>query len=93
MSEHCGNCGCGAKNNLDQEEIENLIEEKQKNSRKYAVKYRVKLDNLECEAEEIIERIKAYTGVVDEVEFTEEELVISYDDRLITPAEISNLVH
>lgn len=93
MSEHCGNCGCGAHNNIDEKEIEKLIEEKKKNSRKFAVKYRVKLNNLECEAEEVIERIKAYAGIVDEVEFTEDELIISYDDRLITPAEISNLIN
>ena len=47
---------------------------------------------MECQSEELIERIKAYYGIVDEVEFTEKELIISYDDRLITPAEISDLV-
>lgn len=97
MSEHCGNCGCGSNNdcggsNLEAEELEKLLEAKNKNSRKYTVKYRIKLDKLGCEAEELLDRIKAYVGIVDELEFTEEEVIISYDDRLITPAEISDLV-
>lgn len=98
MSDKCGNCGCGAQSgcgshDLSEEELEKRIEENSKYSRKYSVQYRISLDKLECEAEKFIERIKAYNGIVDEVEFTEEELIISYDDRLITPSEISDLVH
>ena len=101
MSEQCGcgNCGCGAHNDINQEELEKILEEnKQKeknkqNERKYAVEYRINIEELECEADEFIDRIKSYAGIVDEVEFTEEELIISYDDRLITPSEISDLVH
>ena len=98
MSDNCENCGCGTQSgcgshNLSEEEIEKRIEEKSKHSRKYSVQYRITLEELECDSEEFIERIKAYNGIVDEVEFTEEELIISYDDRLITPSEISDLVH
>ncbi|RCW52544.1 MULTISPECIES: hypothetical protein [Halanaerobium] len=100
MSEKCGNCGCGSQspNNcggsqLTEEELAEILKEKSEHSRKYSVEYRIKLQEMECKAEVLIERIKAYTGVVDAVEFTEEELIISYDDRLITPAEISDLVH
>lgn len=98
MSENCGNCGCGSQNNncgshdLNKEELEEIIKENEKDSRKYTVKYRISLEEMECAAEELIDRIKGYAGIVDELEFTEEELIISYDDRLITPAEISDLV-
>ncbi len=95
MSEQCGcgNCGCGGHNDINQEELEKIIEKNKQNERKYAVKYRITLKELECEVDEFIDRIKSYAGIVDEVEFTEEELIISYDDRLITPSEISDLVH
>lgn len=101
MADNCGNCGCGSKkgncgthdHQLDQKEIEKKLAEKKKHQRKYTVEYRIKLQNLECNAEELIERVKAYAGIVDEVEFTEKELIISYDDRLITQQEISDLVH
>ena len=100
MSDKCGDCGCGShasSNNcgsqqLTEEELEDILKEKGEHSRKYTVEYRISLEELECGAEELIERVKAYTGIVDEVEFTEEELIIFYDDRLITPAEISDLV-
>ena len=97
MSDKCGNCGCGDQSgcgsyDLSEEELEKKIEEKSKHQRKYSVVYRISLDDLKCEPEEFIDRVKAYNGIVDEVEFTEEELIISYDDRLITPSEISDLV-
>lgn len=98
MSEKCGNCGCGSHNSncgghdLNEEELEEILEEKKNHSRKYTVEYRISLDKMECQAEELIERVKAYYGIVDEIEFTEDELIISYDDRLITPAEISDLI-
>jgi len=100
MSEKCGNCGCGSQvsdadcrsQQLNEEELEKLLKDKSEQSRKYTVEYRIKLEEMECEAEVLIDRIKAYSGVVDQIEFTEEELIISYDDRLITPAEISHLV-
>lgn len=100
MSDKCGNCGCGSHGSHDncgsqqfnEEELEEILKEKTEHSRKYTVEYRISLEEMECEAEELIDRVIAYTGIVDEVEFTEEELIISYDDRLITPAEISDLV-
>lgn len=100
MSKQCGNCGCGSNDSeadcssqqLSEAELEKLLKDKSEHSRKYTVEYRIMLEEMECEAEELIDRIKAYSGIIDEVEFTEEELIISYDDRLITPAEISNLV-
>ncbi len=93
MSEHCGNCGCGHNKNFTQEEIEEIKEEiENKGSREYTIKYRVELSEMECDSEEFIERIKSFAGIVDEIEFTENELIISYDDRLITPAEIDKLV-
>lgn len=96
MSENCGNCGCGSNDcgssDLKEEEIEKIIAEKENHSRKYTVEYRINLEEMECQAQEIIDRIKGYVGIVDQVEFTEDELIISYDDRLITPAEISDLV-
>ena len=100
MSEKCGNCGCSSHTSetncssqqLSEEELEKIIKDKSKNSRKYTVEYRIKLEEMECTAEELIDRIKAYSGIVDQIEFTEEELIISYDDRLITPAEISHLI-
>jgi len=97
MSEKCGNCGCGSHNNcsssqLNEEEVEKILEEKNEDSRKYTVEYRIRLEEMDCPAQEVIDRVKAYAGIVDQVEFTEEELIISYDDRLITPAEISDLV-
>jgi len=100
MSDKCGNCGCSSNdsnancgsNKLTEDELEELLKEKSENSRNFTVKYRIKIEEMECAAEELIERVKAYSGIVDEIEFTEEELIISYDDRLITPAEISNLV-
>lgn len=96
MSEHCGNCGCGSNDcgssDLSEAQIEEMIAEKENHSRKYTVEYRISLEDMNCQAEELIDRVKAYTGIVDEVEFTEEELIISYDDRLVTPAEISDLV-
>lgn len=98
MSDKCGNCGCGSHDNcgskqVNQEDLEEIIKEKNENRREYTVQYRISLEEMECAAEELIDRIKGYSGIVDEVEFTEEELIISYDDRLITPAEISDLVH
>jgi len=98
MSEKCGNCGCGSQNSncnghdLKEEEIEERLREKENHSRKYTVEYRVSLAEMECQAEELIERVKGYYGIVDELEFTDDELIISYDDRLITPVEISDLV-
>lgn len=100
MSDKCGNCGCGSDNSnancgskeLKQEELEEIIKEKSEHSRNFTVEYRIKIEEMECAAEELIDRVKAYTGIVDQVEFTEKELIISYDDRLITPAEISHLV-
>jgi hypothetical protein len=93
MSEHCGNCNCGHHENLDKDKIENIKEElKNKRDRKYTIKYRISLSEMECDSEEFIERIKSFAGIVDEVEFTEKELIISYDDRLITPSEIEKLV-
>ena len=100
MSDKCGNCGCGSHNandncgsqQLSEEELEKIVKEKSEHSRKYTVEYRISLQEMKCEAEVLIDRVKAYTGIVDEIEFTEEELIISYDDRLITPAEISDLV-
>ncbi|MFW5735885.1 MAG: hypothetical protein ACOCXB_00870 [Halanaerobium sp.] len=97
MSDECGSCGCGNHDNcsssrLNEDELEKILEEKDKNSRKYTVEYRIKLEEMECQAQEIIDRVKGYVGIVDRVEFTEDELIISYDDRLITPAEISDLV-
>ncbi|MFP4021316.1 MAG: hypothetical protein ACLFUK_06885 [Halanaerobium sp.] len=97
MSDECGSCGCGNHDNcsssrLNEDELEKILEEKNKNSRKYTVEYRIKLEEMECQAQEIIDRVKGYVGIVDRVEFTEDELIISYDDRLITPAEISDLV-
>jgi hypothetical protein len=103
MSDKCGNCGCGShgsnENNdncfshqINEEELEKILKEKSDHSRKYTVEYRISLTELECGADELIDRITGYMGLVDEVEFTEDELIISYDDRLITPAEISDLV-
>lgn len=100
MSDKCGNCGCGSEisnagcgsQQLSQEEMDRILKEKSEHSRNYTVEYRISLQEMECQAEELIDRIKAYTGIVDEVEFTEKELIISYDDRLITPAEISDLI-
>jgi len=97
MSKECGNCGCGSHDNcssnqLSEQELEKTIKEKNENSRKYTVEYRIKLKEMNCDAQKIIDRVKAYAGIVDQVEFTEDELIISYDDRLITPAEISDLV-
>lgn len=100
MSEKCGNCGCGSHGSnekcssqqLNEVELEKILKDKTEHSRKYNVEYRISLEEMECEAEVLIDRVKAYTGIVDEVEFTEKELIISYDDRLITPAEISDLV-
>jgi hypothetical protein len=97
MSKNCGKCGCGSHVNcssqkINEEKLEKMIKEKSEHNRKYTVEYRISLNELECEADELIDRVIAYTGVVDEVEFTEDELIISYDDRLITPAEISDLV-
>ena len=101
MSDKCGNCGCSSNDSHDncssqqlkEEEVEEILKEKNEHSRKYTVEYRISLEEMECEAEELIDRVKAYTGIVDEIEFTEAELIISYDDRLITPSEISDLVH
>ncbi|RAK09409.1 hypothetical protein C8C77_106114 [Halanaerobium saccharolyticum] len=103
MSKNCGNCGCGSHKDqgshgncssqqINEEDLEKILKEKSEHNRKYTVEYRISLNELECEADELIDRVIAYTGVVDEVEFTEDELIISYDDRLITPAEISDLV-
>ncbi|TDX41798.1 hypothetical protein C7954_12521 [Halanaerobium congolense] len=96
MSEHCGNCGGGSNDcgssDLDEAQIEEILAEKENHRRKYTVEYRISLEEMACQAEELIDRVKAYTGIVDEVEFTEKELIISYDDRLVTPAEISDLV-
>ena len=97
MSDKCGNCGCGSHDNcssqqLSEKELEKILKEKSEHSRKYTVEYTISLQEMKCEAEVLIDRVKAYTGIVDEIEFTEEELIISYDDRLITPAEISDLV-
>ncbi|MFP4198447.1 MAG: hypothetical protein ACLFSO_02495, partial [Halanaerobium sp.] len=83
--------GCGSQQ-LSQEEMDRILKEKSEHSRNYNVEYRISLQEMECQAEELIDRIKAYTGIIDEVEFTEKELIISYDDRLITPAEISDLI-
>lgn len=94
MSEQCGNCNCGHQQNLNKEEIDEIREElKNKRNRKYTIKYRISLSEMECDAEEFIERIKSFAGIVDEVEFTKKELIISYDDRLITPSEIEKLIH
>ncbi len=98
MSENCRNCGCGSQNNncgshdLNEKELAEKLKEKENHSRKYNVKYRVSLEEMGCQAEELIERVKGYYGVVDELEFTEKELIISYDDRLITSSEISDLI-
>lgn len=97
MSDKCGGCGCGSHSNcktkeLDQAELEQIVTEKNKNRREYNIKYKIDLAEMNCTAEELVNRVKAYTGIVDEVEFTEKELIISYDDRLITPAEIEDLV-
>ncbi|MGM0500428.1 MAG: hypothetical protein ACQERL_09495 [Bacillota bacterium] len=98
MSEKCGNCGCGSHDNncgshdLNEEELKEKLEEKENHKREFSVEYRISLEEMECQTEELIERVKAYYGIVDEVEFTEKELIISYDDRLITPAEISDLI-
>ncbi|ADO77409.1 hypothetical protein [Halanaerobium praevalens] len=97
MANKCGSCGCGSHSNcktkqLDQTELEEIIKKRNKNRRKYNIKYKVKLAEMQCTAEELIDRVKAYTGIVDEVEFTADEVIIAYDDRLITPAEISDLV-
>ena len=102
MSDKCGSgkCGCGSHGShdscgsqqLNEKELEQILKEKSEHRRKYTVEYRISLKEMECKPEELIDRVKAYTGIVDEVEFTEEELIISYDDRLITPAEISDLV-
>jgi hypothetical protein len=100
MSEKCGNCGCGSHGSndncgsqkLNEEELEGVLKEKSEHSRKYTVEYRISLEEMKCETEELIDRVNAYIGIVDEVEFTEEELIISYDDRLVTPTEISNLI-
>lgn len=100
MSEHCSNCACdsSAEHNcgsrdISELEMQKILQEKKKHSRKYSVEYRVELDNLNCSPDELIERIKAYAGIVDELEFAEKELIISYDDRLITPTEISHLIN
>ena len=100
MAHKCGKCGSGSHSSdsncgsqqISEEELEKKLKEKSEHSRKYTVEYRIKLEEMECAAEELIDRVKAYNGIVDQVEFTEEELIISYDDRLITPAEISHLV-
>lgn len=98
MSEKCGNCGCGSEtncgsHNISEAELEKIIKEKENHNRDFSVEYRIELAELNCSPEEFIDRIKAYAGIVDEVEFAEDELIISYDDRLITPTEISNLVN
>ena len=91
MSKHCGGgCNCNRKNEFSETAAKN--ESKNNRSRKYSVKYRIDLNKVECEEEEFIERIKSYQGIVDEVEFTEEELIISYDDRLIKPSELEKIV-
>ena len=93
MSEHCGNCNCGHQENLSKEKIEELMDESNnRRERKYSIKYRISLSEMECDSEEFIDRIKSFAGIVDEVEFTEKELIISYDDRLITPSEIEKLI-
>ena len=100
MSDKCGNCGCSSNDSHDncssqqlkEEEVEEILKEKNEHSRKYTVEYRIKLKEMNCDAQKVIDRVKAYAGIVDQVEFTEDELIISYDDRLITPAEISDLV-
>lgn len=98
MSEKCGNCGCGSEkncgsHNISQVELEKIKTEKENHSRDFSVEYRIELAELNCSPDEFIDRIKAYTGIVDEVEFGEDQLIISYDDRLITPKEISDLVN
>lgn len=98
MAENCSNCGCGSESNcgdhnISEAELKKRLEEKKNHRRNYSVEYRIDLDNLNCSPEEFLERIKGYTGLVDEVEFAENELIISYDDRLITPAEISDLAN
>lgn len=97
---HTAHAGCGTHTSnencdhqqLTEEELEEILKEKKEHSRNYTVEYRISLQEMECEAEELIERVEGYMGLIDEVEFTEEELIICYDDRLITPAEISDLV-
>lgn len=99
MSENCSNCGCDSSNdncgtkNISEAELEEILQEKKNHSRKYSVEYRIELGDLNCSPDEFIDRIKAYAGIVDEVEFGENELIISYDDRLITPTEISHLIN
>ena len=93
MSEHCGNCNCGHQSDISIEKIDEIKEElENQKKRKYTIKYRISLSEMKCDSEEFIERIKSFAGIVDEVEFTEDELIISYDDRLITPSEIEKLV-
>ncbi len=93
MSEHCGNCNCGHQSDINKEKIDEITEElENQKKRKYTIKYRISLSEMKCDSEEFIERIKSFAGIVDEVEFTEDELIISYDDRLITPSEIEKLV-
>ncbi|ADQ14516.1 hypothetical protein [Halanaerobium hydrogeniformans] len=90
MSKQCGDCNCEHRSNFADKADQSKTTKNR--NRKYSVKYRVKLNNLECDEDQFIERIKSYQGIVDEVEFTEEELIISYDDRLISPSEIEKIV-
>lgn len=90
MSKQCGGCNCQAKNKFA--EIAAKKDSDNNRKRKYSVKYRIDLNKVACGEKEFIERIKSYQGIVDEVEFTEEELIISYDDRLIKPSELEKIV-
>jgi hypothetical protein len=76
MSHKCGNCGCGSNDcgsiDLSETQIEEMIVEKENHSREYTVEYRISLEEMGCQVEELIDRVKAYTGIVDEVELTEE---------------------
>jgi len=92
MSEHCGGCGTNGRKNLSSEEFDELKEAVKKRSREYYIKYRVELSKMNCSAEELVDRIKSFTGIVAEIEFTEDELIISYDDRLVTESEIEKLI-
>lgn len=97
MNKDCGGCSFRSQSdcdhlNYDAQKKNIDLNHKEKNKRKYSIEYRISRDKLGCTADELLDRIKAYTGLVDELEFTEKEIIISYDDRLITPKEISDLV-
>ncbi len=80
MSEECGGCGCGG-GSCCGDKLD------------YTVEFKKAINKLsEKSLVDLEERLNKVPGV-EKIEFTENDLVICYDDKIISPAALEDLLN